>query len=76
MPSFEHGAAIVMHSTTKFIGGHGTSIGGVIIDGGNFDWEAHKDRFPMLNQPDPSYHGAIWTEGKTNGPIAYIIALR
>ena len=74
---FDHGAAIVMHSTTKFIGGHGTSIGGVIVDGGNFDWEAHKDRFPMLNQPDPSYHGAIWTEAvKPMGPIAYIIKAR
>ena len=74
---FDHGAAIVMHSTTKFIGGHGTSIGGIIVDGGNFDWEAHKDRFPMLNQPDPSYHGAIWTEAvKPMGPIAYIIKAR
>ncbi len=50
----EHGAAIVMHSTTKYIGGHGTSIGGIIVDGGNFDWEKHADRFPMPNQPDPS----------------------
>ncbi len=74
---FEHGAAIVMHSTTKYIGGHGTSIGGIIVDGGNFDWEAHKDRFPMLNQPDPSYHGAVWTEAvKPLGPIAYIIKAR
>lgn len=74
---FEHGAAIVVHSTTKFIGGHGTSIGGMIVDGGNFDWEAHADRFPMLNQPDPSYHGAVWTEAvKPLGPIAYIIKAR
>ena len=74
---FEHGAAIVMHSTTKFIGGHGTSIGGILVDGGNFDWEAHKDRFPMLNQPDPSYHGAVWTEAvKPMGPVAYIIKAR
>ena len=58
----EHGSAIVEHSTTKYIGGHGTSIGGVIIDSGKFDWEANAKRFPMLNQPDPSYHGAIWTE--------------
>ena len=73
----DHGAAIVVHSTTKFIGGHGTSIGGMIIDGGNFDWEAHADRFPMLNQPDPSYHGAVWTEAvKPLGPIAYIIKAR
>src|SRR5271156_3243244 len=49
----DHGAAVVMHSTTKYIGGHGTSIGGIIVDGGNFDWEKHADRFPMLNQPDP-----------------------
>jgi O-acetylhomoserine (thiol)-lyase len=74
---FDHGAAIVMHSTTKFIGGHGTSIGGVIVDGGNFDWEANADRFPMLNQPDPSYHGAVWVEAvKPMGPIAYIIKAR
>lgn len=74
---FEHGAAVVMHSTTKFIGGHGTSIGGILVDGGNFDWEAHKDRFPMLNQPDPSYHGAVWTEAvKPLGPIAYILKAR
>src|SRR4029079_8787397 len=73
----EHGAAIVMHSTTKYIGGHGTSIGGILVDGGNFDWEAHKDRFPMLNTPDPSYHGAVWTQAvKPMGPIAYIIKAR
>ena len=73
----DHGAAVVMYSTTKYIGGHGTSIGGMIIDGGNFDWEANADRFPLLNQPDPSYHGAIWTEAvKPLGPIAYIIKAR
>jgi O-acetylhomoserine (thiol)-lyase len=73
----EHGAAVVMHSTTKYIGGHGTSIGGIVVDGGNFDWEKHKARFPMLNQPDPSYHGAIWTEAvKPLGPIAYILKMR
>jgi O-acetylhomoserine (thiol)-lyase len=73
----EHGAAIVMHSTTKYIGGHGTSIGGIVVDGGNFDWEKHADRFPMLNQPDPSYHGAVWTQAvKPMGPIAYIIKMR
>jgi O-acetylhomoserine (thiol)-lyase len=73
----EHGAAIVVHSTTKYIGGHGTSIGGVLVDGGNFDWEKHADRFPMLNQPDPSYHGAVWTQAvKPLGPIAYIIKAR
>ena len=59
---FDHGAAIVVHSTTKYIGGHGTSIGGIIVDGGNFDWAAHAERFPTLNEPDPSYHGAVWTE--------------
>jgi len=73
----EHGAAITMHSTTKYIGGHGTSIGGVIVDSGNFDWEKHADRFPMLNTPDPSYHGAVWTQAvKPLGPIAYIIKAR
>ncbi|MET0651752.1 MAG: PLP-dependent transferase [Hyphomicrobiaceae bacterium] len=73
----EHGAAIVVHSTTKYIGGHGTSIGGVIVDGGNFDWAPHAKRFPTLNQPDPSYHGAVWTEAvKPLGPIAYIIRMR
>ena len=70
----DHGAAIVVHSTTKYIGGHGTSIGGIIVDGGNFDWAAHAERFPTLNEPDPSYHGAVWTEAvKPLGPIAYII---
>src|SRR4051795_3466778 len=74
---FDHGAAIVVHSTTKYVGGHGTSIGGMIVDGGNFDWAAHKERFPTLNSPDPSYHGAIWTEAvKPLGPIAYIIRAR
>jgi O-acetylhomoserine (thiol)-lyase len=73
----DHGAAIVVHSTTKFIGGHGTSIGGIIVDGGNFDWEKQAERFPMLNQPDPSYHGAVWTEAvKPMGPVAYIIRAR
>jgi O-acetylhomoserine (thiol)-lyase len=73
----KHGAAVTMHSTTKYIGGHGTSIGGVIVDGGNFDWEKHADRFPMLNTPDPSYHGAVWTQAvKPLGPIAYIIKAR
>jgi O-acetylhomoserine (thiol)-lyase len=74
---FEHGAAVVMYSTTKYIGGHGTSIGGVVIDGGNFDWEAHPTRQPLLNTPDPSYHGAVWTQAvKPLGPIAYIIRMR
>ena len=73
----KHGAAITMHSTTKYIGGHGNSIGGVLVDGGNFDWEKHADRFPMLNSPDPSYHGAVWTQAvKPLGPIAYILKAR
>jgi O-acetylhomoserine (thiol)-lyase len=74
---FDHGAAIVVYSTTKYIGGHGTSIGGAIIDGGNFDWAAHPERQPLLNTPDNSYHGAVWTEAvKPLGPIAYIIRAR
>jgi O-acetylhomoserine (thiol)-lyase len=74
---FDHGAAIVVYSTTKYIGGHGTTIGGAIIDGGNFDWAAHPERQPLLNTPDNSYHGAIWTEAvKPLGPIAYIIRAR
>ncbi|MGF6427233.1 MULTISPECIES: O-acetylhomoserine aminocarboxypropyltransferase/cysteine synthase family protein [Bradyrhizobium] len=74
---FEHGAAIVVYSATKYIGGHGTSIGGAIIDGGNFDWAAHAERFPLLTQPDVAYHGAIWTEAaKPLGPIAYILRAR
>jgi O-acetylhomoserine (thiol)-lyase len=74
---FEHGAAIVVYSLTKYLGGHGTSIGGVIVDGGNFDWAAHKERQPALNTPDKSYHGAVWTEAtKPLGPIAYIIRAR
>jgi len=74
---FDHGAHIVVYSTTKYIGGHGTSIGGIIVDSGRFDWEKHAKRFPMLNQPDPSYHGAVWTEAvKPLGPVAYIIKAR
>ena len=73
----DHGAAIVVYSSTKYLGGHGTSIGGVIVDGGNFDWAAHAERQPALNTPDPSYHGAIWTEAvKPLGPIAYILKAR
>jgi O-acetylhomoserine (thiol)-lyase len=73
----EHGAAIVVYSTTKYLGGHGTSIGGVIVDGGNFDWEKFPLRQPGLNTPDPSYHGAVWTEAvKPLGPVAYIIKAR
>ncbi|MGC6476128.1 MAG: O-acetylhomoserine aminocarboxypropyltransferase/cysteine synthase family protein [Parvibaculales bacterium] len=74
---FDHGAAIIVYSSTKYIGGHGTSIGGVIVDGGNFDWEAAGERQPLLNNPDPSYHGAVWTEAvKPLGPIAYILKAR
>ena len=74
---FDHGAAVTVYSTTKYVGGHGNSIGGVIVDSGKFDWEAHGDRFPLLTQPDPSYHGAIWTEAaKPLGPIAYILKAR
>ncbi|WP_422658360.1 homocysteine synthase [Paenibacillus sp. EC2-1] len=69
----EHGADIVVHSATKFIGGHGTSIGGVIVDGGKFDWAA-SGKFPGLTEPDPSYHGVVYTEAV--GPIAYIIKAR
>jgi len=74
---FDHGAAVVMYSLTKYMGGHGTSIGGIIIDGGNFDWEAHAARQPALNTPDPSYHGAVWSQAvKPLGPIAYILKAR
>lgn len=68
----EHGADIVVHSATKFIGGHGTSIGGIIVDSGNFDW--NNDKFPGLTEPDPSYHGLVYTEAL--GPLAYIIKAR
>ena len=74
---FDHGAAIVVYSATKYLGGHGTSIGGVIVDGGNFDWEAYPGRQPNLNTPDPSYHGAVWAQAaKPLGPIAYILRAR
>ncbi|WP_156294176.1 O-acetylhomoserine aminocarboxypropyltransferase/cysteine synthase family protein [Serratia oryzae] len=67
---FEHGADIVVHSLTKYIGGHGTTIGGIIIDSGKFDWVANKSRFRLLNEPDPSYHGVVYTAAF--GPAAYI----
>lgn len=67
---FELGADIVVHSLTKYIGGHGTSVGGAIIDSGKFDWVANKKRFPILNEPDPSYHGVVYTEAL--GPAAFI----
>lgn len=69
----EHGADIVVHSATKFIGGHGTVIGGVIVDGGKFDW-AQNDKFPGLSKPNPSYHGVVFTQAVGN--LAYIIKLR
>jgi len=73
----DHGAAIVVYSTTKYIGGHGTSIGGLIVDGGTFDWQAHPERQPLLNTPDPSYHGAVWSQAvKGIGPVAYLIRAR
>ena len=71
---FEFGADIVVHSLTKYIGGHGTTIGGVIVDSGKFDWVANRDRFKMLNEPDPSYHGVVYTEAL--GPAAYIARCR
>ena len=74
---FEHGAAIIVHSTTKYIGGHGTSIGGIIVDGGNFDWAGAGDRQPALNTPDPSYHGAVFSvAAEPLGPIAFILKAR
>jgi O-acetylhomoserine (thiol)-lyase len=72
---FEHGADIVLHSATKFLGGHGTVIGGVIVDGGTFPWSKHVDKFPGLTEPDPSYHGASYTTVLGDG-IAYIIKAR
>jgi O-acetylhomoserine (thiol)-lyase len=70
----DHGADVAVHSATKYIGGHGTSIGGVIVDAGTFDWQAHADRFPGLASPDPAYHGVVWTEAVGN--LAYIIRAR
>jgi O-acetylhomoserine (thiol)-lyase len=67
---FEHGADIVVHSLTKYIGGHGTTVGGAIVDSGKFDWAANAKRFPLLNKPDPSYHGVVYTEAF--GAAAYI----
>lgn len=67
---FDHGADIVVHSLTKYMGGHGTTIGGMIVDSGRFDWAANKQRFPMLNEPDPSYHGVVYTDAL--GPAAFI----
>ncbi len=71
---FDHGADVAVHSATKYIGGHGTSIGGVVVDSGNFDWTAQADRYPGLTKPDPSYHGVVWAE--VLGPAAYIGRVR
>ena len=68
--AFDHGADIVVHSLTKYIGGHGTTIGGAIVDSGKFDWAAHPERFSVMTTPDPSYHGVVYTEGF--GEAAYI----
>ena len=70
----EHGADIVVHSATKFIGGHGSSLGGVIVDGGKFDWKANADKYPTLAKPDPSYHGAIFAD--VAGPAAFVTRIR
>ena len=70
----EHGADIVVHSATKFIGGHGSSLGGVIVDGGSFDWKANADKFPTLAKPDPSYHGAIFAD--VAGAAAFVTRIR
>ncbi|HYZ80294.1 MAG TPA: PLP-dependent transferase, partial [Solirubrobacteraceae bacterium] len=71
---FDHGADVAVHSATKYIGGHGTTIGGLVVDAGRFDWNAHADRFPGLTRPDPSYHGVVWSEAL--GPAAYIGRVR
>lgn len=71
---FEHGADIVVHALTKYMGGHGTSIGGIIVDSGNFPWKEYKQRFRRLNEPDVSYHGVVYTD--TFGPAAYIARAR
>ncbi|MCM1093680.1 MAG: O-acetylhomoserine aminocarboxypropyltransferase/cysteine synthase [Lachnospiraceae bacterium] len=70
----EHGADIVVHSATKFLGGHGTSLGGVIVDGGTFDWKANADKFPTIAKPDPSYHGAIFAD--VAGAAAFVTRIR
>ncbi|MBP5717118.1 MAG: O-acetylhomoserine aminocarboxypropyltransferase/cysteine synthase [Bacteroidales bacterium] len=70
----EHGADIVVHSATKFIGGHGSSLGGVIVDGGKFDWKANADKYPTIAKPDPSYHGAVFAD--VAGAAAYVTRIR
>ena len=67
---FDHGADIVVHSLTKYMGGHGTTLAGAVVDSGKFDWAKHKERFPILNEPDPSYHGVVYTEAL--GAAAFI----
>lgn len=74
---FDHGATVVVYSATKYLGGHGTSMGGAIIEGGNFDWGSYPQRQPLLNNPDPSYHGTIWSKAvESLGPIAYALRIR
>lgn len=70
----KHGADVVVHSATKFIGGHGASLGGVIVDGGSFNWKANADKYPTLAKPDPSYHGAIFAD--VAGPAAFVTRIR
>ena len=70
----EHGADIVVHSATKFLGGHGSSLGGVVVDGGKFDWKANAEKFPTLAKPDPSYHGAVFAD--VAGPAAFVTRIR
>lgn len=70
----EHGADIVVHSATKFLGGHGSSLGGIIVDGGHFDWKANADKFPTLAKPDPSYHGAVFAD--VAGAAAFVTRIR
>ena len=72
--AFDHGADVIVHAATKFIGGHGTSIGGLVVDSGNYDWGANAERVPGLTQPDPSYHGVVWADAL--GPAAYIGRVR
>ena len=72
--TIEHGADVVVHSATKFIGGHGTSLGGVIVDGGTFDWKAQPDKYPTLAKPDPSYHGAVFAD--VAGAAAFVTRIR
>lgn len=72
--AFDHGADVVVHSATKYLGGHGTSLGGIIVDSGKFDWAAHADRFQNMTAPDPAYHGVVWTEAA--GAAAFVTRAR